>query len=35
MALDPKDVARTVIFALSQPPEVQIAQIVVLPVNRW
>jgi len=33
--LDPKDVARTVIFALSQPPEVQIAQIVVLPVNRW
>jgi len=35
MALDPKDVARTVIFALNQPPEVQIAQIVVLPVNRW
>jgi 3-hydroxy acid dehydrogenase/malonic semialdehyde reductase len=34
MALDPKDVARTVIFALSQPPEVQIARIVVLPVNR-
>lgn len=35
MALDPKDVARAVVYALSQPPEVQVAQIVILPVNRW
>jgi len=35
MALDPSDVARSVMFALNQPPHVQIAQIVVLPVNRW
>lgn len=35
MALDPEDVARTILFALSQPRHVQIAQVVVLPVNRW
>lgn len=35
MALEPEDVARTVIFALDQPPHVQIAQIMVLPVNRF
>ncbi len=35
MALDPKDVARSVIYALSQPPEVQVAQVVILPTNRW
>jgi NADP-dependent 3-hydroxy acid dehydrogenase YdfG len=35
MALDPEDVARSVSFALSQPPHVQIAQLYILPVNRW
>ncbi|MBN9550605.1 MAG: SDR family oxidoreductase, partial [Alphaproteobacteria bacterium] len=35
MALDPEDVARCVMFALSQPPHVQIAQMFVLPTNRW
>ena len=35
MALEPEDVARTIIFALDQPPHVQIAEIVVLPVNRF
>lgn len=35
MALDPQDVARSVIYALSQPRDVQVAQIVILPVNRW
>ena len=35
MALEPDDVARTIIFALDQPPHVQIAEIVVLPVNRF
>ncbi len=35
MALDAEDVARCVMFALSQPPHVQIAQMFVLPTNRW
>lgn len=35
MALDPEDVARCVVFAIDQPPHVQLAQLVVLPVNRW
>jgi NADP-dependent 3-hydroxy acid dehydrogenase YdfG len=35
MALDPEDVARCVVFAIDQPPRVQLAQLVVLPVNRW
>jgi 3-hydroxy acid dehydrogenase/malonic semialdehyde reductase len=35
MALDPSDVARTIIFALDQPPHVQIAEIMILPVNRY
>lgn len=35
MALDPSDVARSVVYALSQPPEVQVAQVVILPTNRW
>ena len=35
MALEPEDVARTIIFALDQPPHVQIAEIMVLPVNRY
>jgi len=35
MALAPQDVARSVMYALSQPRDVQIAQIVILPANRW
>jgi 3-hydroxy acid dehydrogenase/malonic semialdehyde reductase len=35
MALDPEDVARTILFAIQQPRHVQLAQLVVLPVNRW
>ena len=35
MALDPEDIARSIMFALSQPRHVQVAEIVVLPVNRW
>ena len=35
MALDPSVIARSVVYALSQPPEVQVAQIVILPTNRW
>ena len=31
--LDPDDIARTVMFALQQPPQVEIAQLVVLPVS--
>ena len=34
MALDPEDIARCVLFALDQPPHVQIAQMFVLPTNR-
>jgi NADP-dependent 3-hydroxy acid dehydrogenase YdfG len=35
MALAPQDVARSVMYALGQPRDVQIAQIVILPANRW
>ena len=35
IALDPADIARTALFALNQPPHVQIAQLFILPVNRW
>jgi 3-hydroxy acid dehydrogenase / malonic semialdehyde reductase len=35
LALEPEDIARAVMFALSQPEHVQVAQMVVLPVNRW
>jgi 3-hydroxy acid dehydrogenase/malonic semialdehyde reductase len=35
IALDPEDVARSVMFALNQPPHAQIAQLYILPVNRW
>lgn len=35
MALEPEDIARSIMFALSQPRHVQVAQMVVLPVNRW
>ncbi len=35
MALEPEDVARSILFALDQPPHVQIAEIVILPLNRF
>jgi 3-hydroxy acid dehydrogenase/malonic semialdehyde reductase len=35
MAMVPEDVARSVMFAINEPPHVQIAQIVILPVNRY
>ena len=35
IALDPEDIARMVLFALEQPAHMQIAQLFVLPVNRW
>jgi NADP-dependent 3-hydroxy acid dehydrogenase YdfG len=35
MALDPEDIARMVLFALEHPAHMQIAQLFVLPVNRW
>ena len=35
MALDPEDVARVIMFALDQPQHVQIAEIMVLPANRY
>jgi 3-hydroxy acid dehydrogenase/malonic semialdehyde reductase len=35
IALEPEDVARVIAFALEQPPHVQIAEIMVLPVNRY
>ena len=35
IALDPEDIARSILFALSQPRHVQVAEMVVLPVNRW
>ena len=33
--IDPADVARAVMYAVTQPPGVQIAQLVILPSNRW
>jgi 3-hydroxy acid dehydrogenase/malonic semialdehyde reductase len=35
MALEPSDVARSVLFALDQPAHMQIAQLYLLPLNRW
>jgi 3-hydroxy acid dehydrogenase / malonic semialdehyde reductase len=35
MVLDPEDIARMALFALEQPPHMQVAQLFVLPVNRW
>lgn len=35
LALDPDDIARTVLYALEAPPHMVLAQAVVLPVNRW
>jgi 3-hydroxy acid dehydrogenase/malonic semialdehyde reductase len=35
IALEPADIARSIIFALDQPPHVQIAEMMILPVNRY
>jgi 3-hydroxy acid dehydrogenase / malonic semialdehyde reductase len=35
LALEPEDVARSIVFALDQPPHVQIAEMMILPVNRY
>jgi 3-hydroxy acid dehydrogenase/malonic semialdehyde reductase len=35
IALEPEDIVRSVLFALEQPPHMQIAQLFILPVNRW
>jgi NADP-dependent 3-hydroxy acid dehydrogenase YdfG len=35
MALEPEDVARAVLFALDRPGHATVAQVVVLPANRW
>lgn len=35
MALEPADVAACILFALNQPPHVQVAEMMVLPVNRY
>jgi 3-hydroxy acid dehydrogenase/malonic semialdehyde reductase len=35
MALEPEDIARSIMFALAQPRHMQVAQMVVLPINRW
>ena len=35
MALDPSDVARSIVFEIDQPPHVQIAEMMILPVNRY
>jgi 3-hydroxy acid dehydrogenase/malonic semialdehyde reductase len=35
IALAPEDVARSVLFALDQPPHMQVAQLFILPLNRW
>lgn len=35
LAMEPEDVARTIMFALAQPRHLQIAQVVILPLNRY
>jgi 3-hydroxy acid dehydrogenase / malonic semialdehyde reductase len=35
VALEPDDISRCVLFAIEQPPHMQIAQLFVLPINRW
>jgi len=35
LALDPADIARSILFALDQPPHVQIAEMMILPINRY
>jgi 3-hydroxy acid dehydrogenase/malonic semialdehyde reductase len=35
LALEPTDIARSIVFALDQPAHVQIAEMMILPVNRY
>jgi 3-hydroxy acid dehydrogenase/malonic semialdehyde reductase len=35
MAMDPEDIARSIVVALNQPRHLQMAQMVILPVNRY
>jgi NADP-dependent 3-hydroxy acid dehydrogenase YdfG len=35
VALEPNDVAAAILFALDAPPHVVLAQITILPINRW
>ena len=35
LAMEPEDIARAIVFALNQPRHVQVAQMVILPVNRY
>jgi 3-hydroxy acid dehydrogenase/malonic semialdehyde reductase len=35
LALEPADIARSILFALDQPAHVQIAEMMILPVNRY
>jgi 3-hydroxy acid dehydrogenase/malonic semialdehyde reductase len=35
LAMEPEDIARCILFALNQPRHVQMAQMVILPVNRY
>jgi 3-hydroxy acid dehydrogenase/malonic semialdehyde reductase len=35
MALEPADTARSIVSALDQPAHVQIAEMMILPVNRY
>jgi 3-hydroxy acid dehydrogenase/malonic semialdehyde reductase len=35
LALEPADIARSIVFALDQPAHVQIAEMMILPVNRY
>jgi len=35
LAMEPEDIARSILFALNQPRHVQMAQMVILPVNRY
>jgi 3-hydroxy acid dehydrogenase/malonic semialdehyde reductase len=35
IAMEPADIARALVFALDQPPHVQIAEMMILPVNRF
>ena len=35
MALEPADIARSIVFAIDPPADVQIAEMMILPVNRY
>jgi NADP-dependent 3-hydroxy acid dehydrogenase YdfG len=35
MALEPADIARSIVFGLDQAADVQIAEMMILPVNRY